>query len=85
MADDQHMHMRASLQLAPLTILKARTADDWANGSASIIHNSSTLSHLRDSRSGSQMPPPTTPDGSQADLDMTPPPANRFNNFLLAV
>ncbi|KAL2687747.1 hypothetical protein Neosp_005311 [[Neocosmospora] mangrovei] len=71
--------MRASLQVAPLTIAKART--DTSGDASSTLDNDTTL------YSQSQMTPPATPNGSQEDLSpqspqYTPPPV--FHNFLRA-
>ncbi|RSM00886.1 hypothetical protein CEP52_008856 [Fusarium oligoseptatum] len=71
--------MRASLQVAPLTIAKART--DTSGDASSTSENDTTL------YSQSQMTPPATPNGSQEDLSpqspqYTPPPV--FHNFLRA-
>ncbi|KAM0428964.1 hypothetical protein ACHAPT_006767 [Fusarium lateritium] len=68
--------MRASLQVAPLTIAKSRT--DTSGDASSTSENDTSL------YSQSQMTPPATPNGSQEDLSpqYTPPPV--FHNFLRA-
>lgn len=72
--------MRASLQVAPLSIAKSRT--DSAGDASSTLENDTSL------YSQSQMTPPATPNGSQEDLSpapspqYTPPPV--FHNFLRA-
>ncbi|RBR08012.1 uncharacterized protein FIESC28_10432 [Fusarium coffeatum] len=72
--------MRASLQVAPLSIAKSRT--DSSGDASSTLENDTSL------YSQSQMTPPATPNGSQEDLSpapspqYTPPPA--FHNFLRA-
>ncbi|KAF5006653.1 hypothetical protein FDECE_6987 [Fusarium decemcellulare] len=68
--------MRASLQVAPLTISKART--DTSGDASSTSENDTSL------YAQSQMTPPATPNGSQEDLSpqYIPPPV--FHNFLRA-
>ncbi|CAG7554796.1 unnamed protein product [Fusarium equiseti] len=72
--------MRASLQVAPLSIAKSRT-DSSGDASATLENDTSLYSQ-------SQMTPPATPNGSQEDLSpapspqYTPPPV--FHNFLRA-
>jgi hypothetical protein len=72
--------MRASLQVAPLSIAKSRT--DSSGDASSTLENDTSL------YSQSQMTPPATPNGSQEDLSpapspqYTPPPV--FHNFLRA-
>ncbi|KAJ4125424.1 Ras guanine nucleotide exchange factor bud5 [Fusarium equiseti] len=72
--------MRASLQVAPLSIAKSRT--DSSGDASSTLDNDTSL------YSQSQMTPPATPNGSQEDLSpapspqYTPPPV--FHNFLRA-
>ncbi|KAF4438295.1 hypothetical protein F53441_12838 [Fusarium austroafricanum] len=70
--------MRASLQVAPLTIAKSRIE---ASGDASLTsENDNTI------YSQSQMTPPATPNGSQEDLTPSPQyiPPQVFHNFLRA-
>ncbi|KAK9770672.1 putative Ras guanine nucleotide exchange factor domain-containing protein [Seiridium cardinale] len=82
MLDDQSV--RSSLQVAPLAIHKDRSepanethGDDWCNDAQSLSVNSH--SHIT---------PPTTPNGSQEDVDveLAPPPQPPpvFHNFLRA-
>jgi len=68
--------MRSSLQVAPLTLQKGKTeVDDNASDSAA---SSNPYSH-------SQMTPPTTPNGSQEDLNIPPNiTAPVFHSFLRA-
>ncbi len=62
--------VRSSLQVAPLSILKSGNGSDQA-------HSTNPYSH-------SQMTPPTTPNGSQEDLNMAGDPPPVFHNFLRA-
>ncbi|KAF5001023.1 hypothetical protein FGRMN_1308 [Fusarium graminum] len=72
--------MRASLQVAPLTIAKSRI-DSSRNASLTSETNTSLYSQ-------SQMTPPATPNGSQEDLSPSPSPQyippQVFHNFLRA-
>lgn len=67
--------MRSSLQVAPLTIQKS-CSESIGNGYDAIA---STNPY-----SQSEMTPPTTPNGSQEDLNATPDPPPMFHNFLRA-
>ena len=70
--------MRASLQVAPLAIHKARS-DSLGHGLTFPDHTTANL------YTQSQMTPPATPNGSQEDLSPPPPaPAPVFHNFLRA-
>ncbi|KAM0438390.1 hypothetical protein ACHAQK_006772 [Fusarium lateritium] len=72
--------MRASLQVAPLTIAKSRI--DSSGDASSTSENDTSL------YSQSQMTPPATPNGSQEDLSPSPSPEyvppQVFHNFLRA-
>jgi hypothetical protein len=72
--------MRASLQVAPLTIAKSRIN---SSGDASSTSENDTSLY-----SQSQMTPPATPNGSQEDLSPSPSPQyippQVFHNFLRA-
>ncbi|KAH7237625.1 ras guanine nucleotide exchange factor domain-containing protein [Fusarium redolens] len=70
--------MRASLQVAPLTIAKSRI--ESSGDASSTSENDITL------YSQSQMTPPATPNGSQEDLSPSPQyiPPQVFHNFLRA-
>ncbi|KAM5345803.1 hypothetical protein ACJ41O_011664 [Fusarium nematophilum] len=72
--------MRASLQVAPLTIAKIRAGS--SGDASSTSENDSTTTATPYSQS--QMTPPATPNGSQEDLSpqYIPPPV--FHNFLRA-
>ncbi|KAI1412350.1 ras GEF [Hypoxylon sp. FL1857] len=77
MLDDQPM--RASLQVAPLTINKNRS-ENAANNSEDAESSVSTNPY-----SQSQITPPSTPNDSQEELVPQPTPANPiFHNFLRA-
>ncbi|KAF4982806.1 hypothetical protein FZEAL_1658 [Fusarium zealandicum] len=68
--------MRASLQVAPLTIAKSRP-DSSGDESSTQEHDTSLYSQ-------SQMTPPATPNGSQEDLSPQYIPPTVFHNFLRA-
>ncbi|KAF4967887.1 hypothetical protein FSARC_4627 [Fusarium sarcochroum] len=74
MLNDQPM--RASLQVAPLSIAKSRT--DSSGDASSTPENETSL------YSQSQMTPPATPNGSQEDLSPQYIPPQVFHNFLRA-
>ncbi|KAH8906778.1 ras GEF [Coniochaeta sp. PMI_546] len=65
--------MRASLQVAPLTIQKTQSGD----------HGSDTMSSVN-MYSQSEITPPVTPNGSQENLNTPPNDTKMFHNFLRA-
>ncbi|KAI9149171.1 Ras guanine nucleotide exchange factor A [Paramyrothecium foliicola] len=69
--------MRASLQVAPLSVVKTHTPTP-SNGS------SESLQNPKDNSLQSHMTPPTTPNGSQEDLNQEPSAPPVFHNFLRA-
>jgi len=77
--NDPDKPMRASLQVAPLTIQKAPGQGSSSDGSSNIDQD--TLKPY----SHSEMTPPATPNGSQEDLIVAAaPPPPVFHNFLRA-